>query len=230
MVKTIPIDSDDANGVRVVFGVGKLSDRDLENISAISAQSLTRGDIELDVLKIRERPLDPENVISVVIPEIIRPGPNNYVPVHKYLYEIGLNAARQEDLESLPAIIRTLALREYPGLISRDNTRRFERDIQGKHFTPFDVIKSDNPEYFKLDCLVLLDQSNYDPEDLRIILADWYPKAIQDNRITSQFRRALCHYDKIMYFGLRQPESAQDLYSNSTCVGGPIPGSPSRSF
>lgn len=193
IVRAIPIDSDGAEGYRVVFGVGAFSDEDLENLSTIG-RALRRDDVEQDVLGIRERGLDAENLLATGVSEHIRAQSNSYLPVHKYLLETGRIAADGTiDFGGLPEVVQKMAERDLTP--SAESRSRFDRDILGTLTTPREVTESNLATYFKLDCLLLLDPEGYDLDDLRDVLAELYGRSdISSNR--SSFRRAICMYDR----------------------------------
>ncbi|PZF55052.1 hypothetical protein DEJ23_12990 [Curtobacterium sp. MCSS17_008] len=196
IVRAIPIDAEDAAGVRVVFGVGRFSDKDLEDLSSISARTLTRADLERDVLGVRERALDAESVLKYGIPEQIRPRGTDTLPVHKYLHESGrISSTGDVDYTGLRPIIRQLAERK---LQSRDQyiIGRYRRQVDGKLQSPRDVMAADFALYFKLECLLLLDPSLFDLKELRAVLVELYESSVFESHV-SNFRRVLAWYDRL---------------------------------
>jgi hypothetical protein len=196
IVRAIPIDAEDAAGVRVVFGVGRFSDKDLEDLSSISARTLTRADLERDVLGVRERALDAESVLKYGIPEQIRPRGTDTLPVHKYLHESGrISSTGDVDYTGLRPIIRQLAERK---LQSRDQyiIDRYRRQVEGKLQSPRDVMATDFALYFKLECLLLLDPGLFDLEELRAVLVELYESSVFESHV-SNFRRVLAWYDRL---------------------------------
>lgn len=195
VVRAIPIDADDADEYRVVFGVGAFSEKDLQNLSTIG-RTLRRDDVEQDILGLRKRGLDPENLLVSGVRDAIRPAPNSYLPVHKYLAETGRIAVDGTiDFDSLPEVIRQLAERPLAG--SSGSQSRFEREVRGVLATPRAVLDSDYPTYFKLECLVLLDPSDYTTEDLHDALVELYgTDEVSSPSNLALFRRAICLYDR----------------------------------
>lgn len=195
VVRAIPIDSDTAEQYRVVFGVGAFSDKDLQNLSTIG-RTLSRADIVQDVLGIRKRTLDPENVLFSGIPDAIRPGNKSYIPVHKYLQETGrISRNGKINFDGLPKIIKALA--ERPLSASNESQARFNREVRNKLTTPRAVVESSYPMYFKLECLMQLDPQSYQTEDLREILVDLHgtTEALSESNL-ALFRRVVCMYDR----------------------------------
>ncbi|PII91748.1 hypothetical protein BMH31_03430 [Leucobacter sp. OLIS6] len=195
VVRAIPIDADEADEYRVVFGVGAFSEKDLQNLSTIG-RSLRREDVERDVLGIRKRGFDAGNLLTSGIPDGIRPGHTSYLPVHKYLHELGRIAPdRSIDFAELPDVVRKLAERRVSA--SAQNKARFDREVSGVLKTPREVLDSDYPMYFKLECLVLLDPDDYSAADLREALVELYesPETTSQNNM-ALLRRAICLYDR----------------------------------
>ncbi|MFF0911516.1 SIR2 family protein [Microbacterium enclense] len=195
-VRAIPIDAEGAQDVRVVFGVGQFSEVDLEELSSISARTLTRADLEQDVLGIRERPLDAEHVLRHGIPEQIRPKSSATVPVRKYLREAGrVDAAGNIDYSDLRPIIKQLAERPIQSH-SQQIIDRYRREIQGVLTTPRAVMSADLAPYFRLECLLLLDDATLDLSEFRDVLVEFYRSA-EFTAQASYFRKALLRYDRL---------------------------------
>lgn len=195
-VRAVPLDADDAENVRVVFGVGYFSDTDLENLSTISAKSLTRVDIEEDVLGIRARPLEAANVLTYGVPKQIRPSATTFLPVHKYLFETGrIDRSGKIDFKGLPKIIKELAERPISNH-SAQVVSRFERDVKGRFTTPEEVMATDLATYFKLECLLLIDSDGLDLDELRSVLIDFYRSDELASHV-SYFRKVVCRYDRL---------------------------------
>lgn len=195
VVRAIPIDGDQGSEYRVVFGVGSFTEKDLQNLSTIG-RTLTRDDVVQDVLGLRKRPLDPENVLLSGIPDAIRPGPTQYIPVHKYLGECGrISADGAIDFSALPPVIQSLAERSLT--VAHQSRARFDREVRGVYATPAQLLEADLAMYFKLDSLVLLDPDDFASEDLRAALAELYQteNAIEKSNI-ALFRRAVCLYGR----------------------------------
>lgn len=194
VVRAIPID-EDAEDVRVVFGVGTFSEKDLQDLSTISGRTLNRRDIEKDVLGTRKRPLDAENVLTHGIPEGIRPSATSLLPVHKYLEELGrVSVEGDRDFSGLPEVIEKLAQRELS--MPQSSRSRFQREVEGILTTPLQVMESDLALYFKLHCLLLIDPDSYELTELRDVLRQLHDGPISDSDL-SGFRKVLCHYDRL---------------------------------
>lgn len=199
IVRAVPIDADGAGDLRVVFGVGSFTDKDLEDLSTISGKTLTRGDIEQDILGIRKRPLDAENVLLYGIPMGIRPSATSFLPVHKYLSEAGrVGADGTIDYSGLPEIIRSLAERKID--VSAAVKARFDRDVLGQLVTPRQIADSSLAFYFKLDCLTHRESEGLDIEEFSMVLREFYALPELHSHVSS-FRRALCRLDRLRYGG-----------------------------
>lgn len=197
-VHAIPIDAEGASGLRVVFGVGSFTERDLQDLSSISGRTLRRTDVEQDVLGIRERGLDPENVLTDGIPLGIRPASSSYVPVHKYLAETGrIGDDGDINFDNLPDVIRELAERNISP--AGNTVARFERTVKGILTTPRSLMSSDHALYFKLDVLLCLNPDDYELEELRSVLQEVYKAGNFTTTDRGLFRKALCHYDRLRY-------------------------------
>ncbi|MCZ0708385.1 MULTISPECIES: SIR2 family protein [Microbacterium] len=195
VVRAIPIDADDADEYRVVFGVGAFSEKDLQNLSTIG-RTLRRDDVEQDVLGLRKRGLDPENLLATGIRDGIRATHSSYLPVHKYLLEAGRIASDGTiNFGGLPDVVKRLAERS---LTSSPGSRaRFEREVKGVLTTPRQVVDSDYTTYFKLECLVLLDPAGYSAEDLHEVLVELYGSTeVSSPSNLALFRRVVCLYDR----------------------------------
>lgn len=194
-VRAIPIDEDGASDVRVVFGVGYFSEKDLEDLSTISAKTLTREDLEQDTLGIRDRPLDAENVLAYGIPDSIRPSSTTFMPVHKYLEETGrIDAKGKINYKGLKPIIKQLAIR--PITNHPQTVGRYNRDVKGKLRTPREVMNSGLTTYFKLESLLLLDEVDFDLDELREVLVE-FRASDEFTSHNSYFRKVLCRYDRL---------------------------------
>lgn len=198
VVRAIPIDAEGPEGLRVIFGVGRFSEKDLQDIDSITARRLTREDLARDVLGIRPRGLDAENVLLFGIPDGIRAARNSYIPVFKYLRESNrIPADGKVNFKGLPPLIQTLAGNEplpAPGAVAR-----FRRDVQGVLTTPGQVNDSDYKNYFKFDSLLCLDSADYELEELREVLASYLEPGALPQRDEASFYRAVSHYDRLKF-------------------------------
>lgn len=198
-VRAVPLDSDEAGDLRVVFGVGSFSDEDVDDISAIGFRALTRDDLARDLLGIRSRGLDARNVLHTALPDMLRVAPTAYLPVVKYVAECDLiGAGGKITTAGLPDNVKKL-IRRTPAPTS-GNRKRFEKQFRETLLSPRAVFESDLAQYFKFEALLCLDPSTYDIEELRQVLAEEFdaPVNAQGNNRTHMFK-AIAHYDRLRW-------------------------------
>lgn len=193
----VPIDGEVSRDLKVVFGVGPFSDKDLRDISSISGRSLKRGDLARDVLGVRRRGIDAENVLKFGLPSILERASTAFVPVFKYLAETNrIRPDGELDLTDLDDNVRACIERCQALTIRQLN--RFVRDVRGRLTTPKEIMASPLNLSFQLDCLLALDPADFDVEELREVLAEtfegWQPGVPQ-----TDLYRAVCHYDRLRY-------------------------------
>lgn len=199
-VRALPMDAEGADDVNVVFGVARLSEQDRNALSGITARAFTIDDIVDDILEKRSLPLQASNILEVVIPDIIRPNSRSYVPVYKYLQEENRIAADGNvDFSSLKPAIRRVASKEIR--VSQDSINRYKRDIENVHTSPLSIIELNLATVFSIDAICLLDSNYYDIEDLRMALLTLEERAESSAPATSEFKKLLCHYDRLKYLG-----------------------------
>ena len=199
-VRAIPIDSPDAQDVKLVFGVGRFSNTDLEDLPAISARTLERRDLEQDVLGLRDRSIDANNVLKYGIPQQIRAKKTDNIPLWKYLRESGrIKDDGQIDYTDLEPIICKLAEKEItsPG---DDIKTRYFRDVKGTYDSPEDIFSSENALYFKFQCLLLIDCDSFNLEEVKNILVEYFSRydSMSDSE-KGQYRKVLVRYDRLKY-------------------------------
>lgn len=200
-VIAVPFDSENPNDnsdLRVVFGVGSFSEKDLADLSSITGRALTREDLARDVLGIRTRGFDAENVLKHGLEQILKSG-NGYVPVFKYLNDAGrIDNHGKIDYNGLPACVREATKR-----IPKPNTNnktRFERDLAGKAVKPRDVMTAELALYFRLDSLLCLEPGQFEIDELREVLASRFDDTdIQEVANRTYLYKAICHYDRLRY-------------------------------
>lgn len=196
-VRALPIDANGAENLRIVFGVGMFNAQDLADLSTISGRTLNRDDIFEDLLGTRSRALDASNVLSHGIPLGIRPSTTAYIPVFKYLQEEGrINSDNSVNFEGLPDIIGKLAEREIA--VSPQSQSRFARTVRSKLTTPRSIKESNFKKYFKLECLVLLEPTDFDLDEMRDVLVEFFTEETTSGEV-ALLRRAACHYDRLKH-------------------------------
>ncbi|WP_322544554.1 SIR2 family protein [Rhodococcoides fascians] len=197
-VRAVPFDSENADGLRVVFGIGMFTDKDLEDISSISGRTLTRDDLARDLLGIRSRGLDAKNVVEHGLPSILKYSANAYLPVFKYLRESQPTASKIDSSQYPTALGNLITRIPAP---SAQNIARFKRTVEGRLFTPEQVF-SDNSLalYFKFECLLCLNTEDYEMEELRTILAEQIDAPENSRSINrTHLFKAIAYYDRLRY-------------------------------
>lgn len=197
-VRAIPFDSEKADGLRVVFGVGSFTEADVEQLADIGGKALTREDLAADVLGVRARPLDSANVLRVVLPQILKHAGNAHLPIYKYLSDAGLVDGGRVKTSGLDDAVRDL-LKRTP-VVSAYSKNRFNTRVKGVMKTPRTVMDSDLPLYFKLDCMLCLNPKDFDIEELREVLAEVFAleEELTVNERTCLFK-AVAIYDRLKY-------------------------------
>lgn len=197
-VRAIPFESQGADGLRVVFGVGTFTEKDLDDISSISGRTLNREDLAQDVLEVRARGIAAHNALQYGIPEIMRYAATAYLPVFKYLRECDLigNEGKVQ-VDGLPAEVERLINREIEP--TAQNIKRYQRDVEGNYTTPREIFAADFALYFKLDCLLCLDPDSIDLEELRQILAEQLKNPNVKAAEKTNLFKAIAYYDRLKY-------------------------------
>lgn len=198
-VRAIPFDAQDSDGLRVVFGVGSFTEKDLEDISSISGRTLMREDLAQDVLGVRARKIAAHNVLQHGLPDILRYSKNAYLPVFKYLRECELIDKKGKIQDgALPDEVKALVRRRIEP--TAPNLKRYQRHVAGNLTTPIEVFESDLALYFKLECLMCLDSGKYDIDELRQILAAQLENADSMNQLArTNLFKAIAYYDRLKY-------------------------------
>ena len=197
-VRAIPFDSKAADDLRVVFGVGSFTDEDVEQLADIGGKTLEREDLAEDVLGIRTRPLAATNVLRVVLPQIVKYRGNARVPVFKYLREADLIDNGKPKLGGLDESVKALIKQSLePGDYSK---KRYASNVMGVLTTPREVLDSDYPLYFKIDCLLCLDPAGFELDELRDVLVETYA-LLADLTVNekSGLFKAIARYDRLKY-------------------------------
>lgn len=196
-IKAVAIDSEDAQGLKVVFGVAAVSDTDLEDISSLSARILTREDLAEDILGIRKRKLDPENVLSFGISKGIRANKSYYVPTYKYLYESGRLDSDDPDFSNLPEIIKILSLKDIS--LSESSQKKFDELFSDQSINIEDIHATGIPNYLWTELIIIaINKGRYgNIEEIKKILLDLYHQDESKNK--TSFYKLLCAYDRKLY-------------------------------
>lgn len=197
-VASVPIDSEKAKDLKIVFGVGAYPMKDLEELSVITGRILTIYDLFDDLLELREKPLSAENVLTVGIPEQVRPPKNSYVPVWKYLSEAGrIRDDGSVDYEGLPGLIKKLAEKAIAQPVT-STLGRVKACFGDRIPSVEEVLDLDEKLYTKLYALQLVAQKGGSEESLKDALATIYADRPEGPDFTG-LRKAICALDRKLY-------------------------------
>lgn len=197
-VHVVPLDSAGASNLRVVFGVGAFTDADVSGLSALGWKAVSRNDLVDDLLGLRKSPFDPKEVLEFGLPEILRNGTAQHVPIQKYLAEAG-HIDHEGNVIGGPfdANVTTIINRR-PTMV-RNNQIRFDRSFADSWKTLQDIAASDTRPYFKFDCLLTLAPERADLEEMRQYLATQWESDSLSSSERSYLVKAICHYDWLRY-------------------------------
>lgn len=194
-VSVLPIDSPNAEGLSVVFGVGQFRPADGRKISMIGLRTLPREHLARDVLGISKSEYADEDWLESGLPSMNQQLSTAYMPVYKYLRGAGKIVGGVAAFDGLDPAIEDIAARA-SSVAAKDSTRRrFEKSGYADK-SPLEIVQGEDAEYFKLDCLLLVDISRFGLESLREALI-YVLAAVEDrgDRVGTGFWKALCRYD-----------------------------------
>lgn len=178
-----------ATDVEFVVGVGVVG----SNTSEIGYQGLTAIDLFKDLILEEDRRLDAEKLLESTIPALSKNC--KYLPVYKYLQEIGINCrgayqARKLDIDR--HVEKTPA--EYASTIYARQFVQTER-----HKTTQQIIDTNPPEKAAI-FLSFVAKEKFDAPIVRQFLADNIEKLETSNsNYATYFRKAACLYDYYLY-------------------------------
>ena len=199
-VVAIPIDSPGAEDYKVVFGVGALSDAQVDQIADLGFRGISREDLAHDVLAYGTTEYPPASVLELAIPSIkSRIGGSPHIPVWKYLNQADrIRADGSADLSSLPTVVSACARVGESPKLGKQQPGRFERDVQGQFLTPLAVRSSGLPLYVQLDALLALNPDEFKVEELRTVLVE-LDSETDGTGLRSAWWKAVCRYDYLRY-------------------------------
>lgn len=196
-VVAVPLESNEAEGLRVVFGVGNYDDRSVSDFQLAGMRRLAREDLLPDLLEGHPSPHPAESWVEHGLPLIAQAGSAGYMPVFKHLSAAGrLNDVEAGSAGSLDPGVQRVADRVRAMKVSKQNSTRFHRTVSGVLTTPQAIIESAYPDYFKFDCLILTPRESYEIDDLRDVLCGYWRRG---SELGSSFWRAVCYYDILLY-------------------------------
>lgn len=178
-----------ATDVEFVVGVGVAGG----NTSEIGYQGLTAIDLFKDLILEEDRKLDAEKILESTIPALSKNC--KYLPVYKYLQEIGANcrdAYKAKNLDIDRHVEKTPA--EYASTIYARQFVQTER-----HKTTQEIIDTNPPEKAAI-FLSFVAKEKFDAPIVRQFLADNIEKLETSNsNYATYFRKAACLYDYYLY-------------------------------
>ncbi|WP_143542002.1 SIR2 family protein [Rhodococcus sp. 1163] len=198
-VVAVPINSPGAENLKVIFGVGPYEYSDIEGLSAVGLRGIDRRRVVQDVLGDKPLSADPNQLLSEAFPEVLKRASFGYVPIFKYLARAKrINRSGKVDVKGLPVEIANCIDKNRTMKIQESAKRRFHRDVEDSLGTPAGILRSDLSDGFKMECLVLLDPSGFELDDLRDALLTVLRTDDSLSKSTG-FYRAVCHYDRLTF-------------------------------
>lgn len=178
-----------ATDVEFVVGVGVAGG----NTSEIGYQGLTAIDLFKDLILEEDRKLEPEKILESTIPALSKNC--KYLPVYKYLQEIGINCQdsyKAENLDIDRHVEKTAT--EYSSTIYARQFVQTER-----HKTTQQIIDTNPPEKAAI-FLSFVNKEKFDAPIVRQFLADNIEKLETSNsNYATYFRKTACLYDYYLY-------------------------------
>lgn len=197
-VKAVPIDSNEAEGLKIVFGVTDISEHQLAVLNGFGTQTLSLDDIYRDILEIGDQEVPADFALRTGITDQVKAQPNWYVPVWKYLKEAGrLDQSGEVDFDSLPDTIERLAFRDAPTFPA--SSRERYKEAFGVVPSPVQILRSDEADYFKMNSLRHYIDETQDGQSVREALKDWMSSENADVLKTTDFRKVIFLLDRVLY-------------------------------
>ncbi|MEX5720018.1 SIR2 family protein [Geodermatophilus maliterrae] len=195
-VAAIPIDAPGAEGLKVVFGVGEFSPSQTHQIAELGIRGISRTDLGLDVLGASDSHYDAESVLTLAVPSIrSRSGGSGYIPVFKYLRELGrIGPGGEVDYSGMPAAVAACVERISTLRLNPSQRQRFARDVEGQHSTPSSVRQSGLALYVQMEALLALDPAGFSLDEYRQTLIDLRQET-EGTGHEPAWWKVLCRYD-----------------------------------
>jgi hypothetical protein len=199
-VAAIAIDAPGAEGLKIVFGVGEFSPSQVSQIAELGFQGISRKDLGLDVLGVSSNPYDPDSVLKLAVPSIrSRSGGSGYIPVFKYLRELGrINVDGTVDTTGLPSAVAACVAKISSLHLNTSQQKRFARDVEGRHSTPEAVRQSGLALYVQFEALLALDPAGFSLDEYRRVLME-LRQEVEGSTHESAWWKAVCRYDRLRY-------------------------------
>lgn len=180
--------------IEFVVGVGVASDQNSNaETSEFGYQGLSAVDLFRDLILEEDRRLDAVKIVDSTIPKLSKSC--KYLPVYKYLREIGINSA--QEYQAIGYQLNRHVEKSPAHFSSSLYARQFVRSEKDK--SSAEIIDSNPPEKAAI-FLCFVQRANFDPEAVREFLADNIDKVDGTNsNYSSYFRKAACLYDYYVY-------------------------------
>lgn len=178
---------DTNNKIQVVYGFGAVS---MFN-SAIGYVSIKAVDLLEDIID--DKQLDASQVLTKSVPNIRKGGQKIFLPIYKYLANIGIKSKRDYDGNQLGINIPLLSLHDF---------RSYKSCSEGdKCLSLRDAIKKYDSIPWKAIVLIpYLNVRDEDLEDLRIFIKrHFYDFLVKKNSYSTYMRKLICFYDWRLY-------------------------------
>jgi len=206
-VQAIPIESEEAESQRVVFGVTDMTDQQLSALKGFGTQTLKRSDLDKDLVGLSDSILPAEIVLRTGIVDQIRAQSSWYLPVWKYINDDGrISKDGEVDLKDLDPLIRELAQKDSPSFQSGAPERY--KETFGETVTAKEILDSNEPLYFKMSCVRLFLQETNDAEKVRDALKEWFSDGNLKYLSDTNVRKALFELDRALYRPVQLKENA----------------------
>lgn len=200
-VVAVPLESEQAQSLKVVFGLGGFPDTKDGVPVEISSRLLQRDEIVEDAMGINVAPLPTKAILEFGIPKHLKPRKDWYIPVWKYLAADDRvdYATSSANFAGLDPIVQVMAERKL--LFERETMARLEREFGGRLPNCNELVASQNKTYFKVGGLICLAYKQVQPEELREAAVKLWDKIDSTDRA-----KLACAYDHLVYSPYR-PET-----------------------
>lgn len=203
-VRAVPF-GEGGEEVRYIYGFGIFTEEQIVEINRMGGErdddfagaKLRREDIFRDTLELPGPSLGAITVLKSGLPDHIEPGDKEYIPLHKYFYEVGEMENNAEILDDLPEIVFTI-LDNVPDPYPQTR-KSFRTEFGLEKPTVAEIFSTERSDSFKLDSVVmLLEHENFDSNnlsELRDQLVGYFEQGKHAEKgISSVWRRALVAY------------------------------------
>lgn len=206
-VAAVPIDSPSASGLKVVFGVGEYHGSELDEISDIGLRHVDRDLLGDDLLGIRSLRYSPALILERVIPTVHEAKPTAYLPVYKYLRDVGRVTADGVSLEGVPAAIGEIIATNARIKLADHERRRIAADTSLATRSLAEIAADPSLAFsYRMTILIAATESG-DLDDVLQALRAAHGEVVSGPAVyQTYFWRALCSYDAARYGVVKQRE------------------------